>query len=45
VRRLVYLFPYAKSLARELHDDAIEIDPSDPSSAPQGRMLMDSSSA
>jgi hypothetical protein len=41
VRRLAYLFPYAKSLARELHDDAIEIDPSDPSSAPQGRMLME----
>jgi deoxycytidylate deaminase len=41
VRRLVYLFPYAKSLARELHYDAIEIDPSDPSSAPQGRMLME----
>jgi hypothetical protein len=41
VRRLVYLFPYAKSLARELHYDAIEIDPADPSSALQGRMLME----
>ncbi len=41
VRRLVYLFPYAKSLARELHYDAIEIDPSDPNTVPQTRMLME----
>jgi deoxycytidylate deaminase len=41
VRRLVYLFPYAKSLARELHYDAIELDPSDPNAVPHGRMLME----
>jgi cytidine deaminase len=41
VRRLVYLFPYAKSLARELHYDAIEIDPADPAAVPAGRMLME----
>lgn len=41
VRRLVYLFPSAKSLARELHYDAIEVDPSDPSAVPRGRMLME----
>ena len=27
IRRVVYLHPYAKSLARELHDDAIVLDP------------------
>jgi len=41
MRRVVYLFPYAKSLARELHYDAVEIDPSDSSAVPQGRMLME----
>jgi deoxycytidylate deaminase len=30
VRRVVYLHPYAKSLARELHEDSIVIDPSEP---------------
>ncbi len=27
IRRVVYLHPYAKSLARELHDDSIVLDP------------------
>jgi deoxycytidylate deaminase len=30
VRRVVYLHPYAKSLARELHEDSIIIDPAAP---------------
>jgi deoxycytidylate deaminase len=29
VRRVVYLHPYAKSLARELHEDAILLDPAE----------------
>ena len=27
LRRIVYIHPYAKSLARDLHDDAVEIEP------------------
>jgi cytidine deaminase len=27
IRRVIYVYPYAKSLARELHDDAIVIEP------------------
>jgi deoxycytidylate deaminase len=28
--RVVYIYPYAKSLARDLHSDAIDLDPEDP---------------
>jgi cytidine deaminase len=30
MRRIVYIHPYAKSLALALHDDAVEIEPSNP---------------
>ena len=30
IKRVVYIDPYPKSLALQLHDDAIEIDPDDP---------------
>jgi len=29
IRRIIYLYPYVKSLARELHADALAVDPAD----------------
>lgn len=40
VRRVMYLYPYAKSLAQELHSDAIAFDPVDPAVVSANKLIM-----
>jgi cytidine deaminase len=41
VRRVVFLIPYAKSLARELHYDAIVVDPDVPNARSTGKLVLE----
>lgn len=40
IRRIVFIYPYAKSLARELHEDAIVFEPETPGS-PADKVVME----
>lgn len=41
IRRVIYLYPYVKSLARELHADALAVDPEDSGGVAETQLILE----